>query len=133
MSNSLLKIAFAILAVTVLLGAWGAHGLRNVLDAEALKSWSTATQYAFIHALGMILLQVSAASGILLPNRVKVASWMMLIGIFLFSGSIYLLTTKMMHGMPVSWLGPVTPIGGLLFVAGWCAAFAATFQVKREN
>ena len=132
-SNTFLKIAFAILAGTVLLGAWGAHGLRNVLDAEALKSWSTATQYAFIHTLGIILLQLGAASGMLVPKRVTLACWMMLIGIFFFSGSIYLLTTKMMHGMAVSWLGPITPVGGLLFVSGWLTALAAVHRIKPEN
>jgi uncharacterized membrane protein YgdD (TMEM256/DUF423 family) len=131
--SAVLRSSFVLLALTVILGAFGAHGLREKLDAESLKSWNTATQYAFIHGLGIILIQWGSAAKQLDLRRTQLASGLMLLGILFFSGSIYLLTTTSLHGLAVSWLGPITPVGGLLFVAGWLMAFAATFHTKREN
>jgi uncharacterized membrane protein YgdD (TMEM256/DUF423 family) len=100
-------------ALGVALGAFGAHGLRSRLAAEALASWGTAVQYHLLHALALLALALFAtATG----RPVTAPAALFASGIVLFSGSIYALVL----GGP-RWLGPVTPLGGLALVAGWAA------------
>lgn len=97
----------------MLLGAFGAHGLRGRLAAERLASWETAVQYHLLHALALLALALfERASG----RTVTLPAALFAAGVLLFSGSIYLLAL----GGP-RWLGPVTPLGGLALVAGWLA------------
>ncbi|KZC15665.1 hypothetical protein RHOFW510R12_20370 [Rhodanobacter sp. FW510-R12] len=98
-------------ASAVLLGAFGAHALRGVLDARGIELWHTAVNYQVWHALA---LAVAAGLGRGRSGRVAVAALVM--GILLFSGSLYALAL----GAP-RWVGIVTPFGGLAFVAGWLA------------
>ncbi|GAB3035292.1 DUF423 domain-containing protein [Oleiagrimonas citrea] len=99
-------------ASAVLLGAFGAHGLRATLDAQHMQIWETAVQYQFWHALALALTVVLAPSG----RSVKVALVAFALGIVLFSGSLYALAL----GAP-RWTGIVTPFGGIAFVVGWLA------------
>lgn len=98
-------------ASAVLLGAFGAHALRGVLDARGIELWHTAVNYQVWHALA---LAVAAGLGRGRSGRVAMAALVM--GIVLFSGSLYALAL----GAP-RWVGIVTPFGGLAFVAGWLA------------
>jgi uncharacterized membrane protein YgdD (TMEM256/DUF423 family) len=101
------------------LGAFGAHALRGKLTADMLAIYQTAVQYHFWHALGLLAIGLVA---IHLPASVPLrwAGWLMLAGILLFSGSLYVLATTGLR-----WLGAVTPLGGLAFIAGWALlAFA---------
>lgn len=98
-------------ASAVLLGAFGAHALRGVLDARGIELWHTAVNYHAWHALA---LAVAAGLGRGRSGRVAMAALVM--GIVLFSGSLYALAL----GAP-RWVGIVTPFGGLAFVAGWLA------------
>lgn len=109
----------AVLLVAVALGAFGAHGLRAHLDADALEVWHTGVTYQFYHGLGLLFLAGSAAR--LRPSTVRWARRMFLFGILCFSGSIYLLSTRDWLGTQVlaHYIGPVTPLGGLLFMSGW--------------
>ena len=107
-----------LLAVTF--GAFGAHALRGRLDDYARGVFETAVQYHFYHALALalvgVLLLSQPATGLL-----KSSGWLFLIGIAVFSGSLYLLAIT-----GIKWLGAVTPLGGLAFIAGWgCLAAAA--------
>jgi uncharacterized membrane protein YgdD (TMEM256/DUF423 family) len=98
-------------AAGVVLGAFGAHALRARLDPAQLATWQTAVQYHLIHALALLALALFArATG----RSVALPSWLLLAGVALFSGSLYLLATA-----GWKWLGPVTPLGGLCFIAGW--------------
>lgn len=92
----------------VALGAFGAHGLKEVLERhQALATWQTAVQYHLVH--GVVLLILS------LVTPFRRGPWVLfLIGILLFSGSLYGLALTQMR-----WLGPVTPLGGVCFLAGW--------------
>ncbi len=105
-----LPIASINLALAVASGAFAAHGLKSRFTPEQMAWWQTGTQYFFYHALGLLLV------GLLI--RLKLAphgvAWCLQLGILLFTGSLYLMAL----GMP-SWLGAITPIGGILFVAGW--------------
>ncbi|HSG76711.1 MAG TPA: DUF423 domain-containing protein [Burkholderiales bacterium] len=98
-----------------MLGAFGAHALKARLPAEMLALWSTGVQYHLWHALGMILIGLAAAvvaDGMWL----RAAGLLLLVGIVLFSGSLYALAL----GAP-KWLGAVAPLGGAAFILGWLA------------
>lgn len=96
----------------VALGAFGAHALKGRLSAEALQIYQTAVFYHFTHALGLFV--VAWAQSQSSDARVRVAGLAFVLGIFVFSGSLYLLAVTGMR-----WLGALTPIGGVLFLAGW--------------
>lgn len=103
----------------VILGAFGAHGLKNRLDAYYMGVFETAVQYHFYHSLALLAVGMLALSQ---PQTtmLKSSGWLFLLGIFIFSGSLYLLSIT-----GVRWLGAITPLGGLAFIGGW-ACLAAT-------
>jgi len=109
-------------ASAVLLGAFGAHALRGVLDGQGRELWHTASQYHFWHALALTL-------ACLLPparaRRIAVAAFAS--GIVLFSGSLYALAL----GAP-RWCGAITPLGGLAFIAGWIALAVALHRTDKR-
>lgn len=103
----------------VMFGAFGAHALKNRLDDYAMGVFETAVQYHFYHSLALLavgLLAVSQPQTVML----KSSGWLFFIGILIFSGSLYLLSLT-----GIRWLGAITPLGGLAFIAGW-ACLAAT-------
>lgn len=107
-SASRVSAAFGFLAVA--LGAFGAHGLKDLLAQNGMTSvWEKAVFYHFIHAVMLFVLAVRKV----FP---AFAWWSFLAGIFFFSGSLYLLAVTQAH-----WLGAVTPAGGVCFLAGWLA------------
>ena len=115
MQKNLVVISCVVMAVAVGLGAFGAHALRDSLTTDQLDVWKTATLYQFVHGLALLVLSIVH---LLLPSKWLRASIIsLLIGVILFSGSLYLLTT-----MGWRWLGPITPIGGLAFILGWIFA-----------
>lgn len=104
--------------LAVAAGAFGAHGLQGRLDAHALTTFETAARYQMYHALAIALASLAARS-----NAAQIACALFLVGITLFSGSLYLLAL-----MGVRAFGFVTPFGGLAFLAGWVALGFAAFQ-----
>ena len=116
-------------AVAVGTGALGAHGLRAVVQPYMLEVYKTAVLYHFLHALGIIILSIVPAT--FYNKTLKIAAWLLLSGIILFSGSLYLLATKILWtDSALSYLGPVTPLGGLFFIAGWVTAIIGIYQKK---
>lgn len=104
-------------ALSVMLGAFAAHRLKDILAAEALQTFETAVKYQMYHALALL------AVGILYKDfsskQVVWAGWSFIAGILFFSGSLYLLCFLKHQGMSYKWIGPITPLGGLCFIAGW--------------
>lgn len=101
----------------VLFGAFGAHGLRARISPEMLSVWKTATEYHFYHALALLLVGILARE--LRAGGLDTASTLFFAGVLLFSGSLYLMAIT-----GIRWLGAITPIGGLLLLAGWaCLAW----------
>ncbi len=98
-----------LLAVAVMLGAFGAHALRSRLDAYSLGIWEKAVFYHFVHALGMLVAPLLAG-----PKTGGRISMVLLLGILFFCGSLYLLA---LTGVGV--LGAITPLGGIAFIAAW--------------
>lgn len=105
--------------LAVAMGAFGAHALKDKLDNYALGIFETAVQYHFHHSFALLAVGVIALSQ---PQTMllKSSGWLFVLGILIFSGSLYLLSLT-----GVRWLGAVTPLGGLAFIAGW-ACLAAT-------
>jgi uncharacterized membrane protein YgdD (TMEM256/DUF423 family) len=100
--------------VTVLLGAFGAHALKNSLTPAALAIWQTAVHYQMFHTSALLVLGLIPAAR--QPRTLHLAGWCLGAGILLFSGSLYLLAITAW-----TWLGAITPLGGLLFLLGWGA------------
>ncbi|WP_375207016.1 DUF423 domain-containing protein [Hyphococcus sp.] len=105
--------------VTVVLGAFGAHGLEGRLTAEGLDWWGTATLYGLAHAVAALAVSMSERAGL---NR---AGWAFVIGAVIFSGSLY----AMALGAP-RWFGAITPVGGVSFLAGWTMIVFANARMR---
>ena len=104
--------------LAVIFGAFGAHALKKRMSEELLKSFETGVKYQMYHALALLLASVLLPFENGLQNAVV---WCFILGTFLFSFSIYGLCLTSMNGNKWRFLGPVTPLGGLLLVTGWLA------------
>ena len=115
-------IGTASLLLAVCFGAMGAHALKPILSAEQLQSFETGIRYQFIH--GIVILFLSTLNNYFSEKYIKQASLLFILGILFFSFSIYLLNLREFLNMPgLKLLGPVTPVGGLLFISGWLLLF----------
>ena len=121
MSKTILMTASVFLALAVILGAFGAHGLKPHLSAEMIQTYKTGVEYHFYHALGLLLIGVLAIS--FPSDLLKWSAIFLSAGIVLFSGSLYVLAVT---GIKV--LGAVTPLGGLSFIAGWVLLLVAVWK-----
>lgn len=110
--------------ISIILGAFGAHGLKKILSADQLISFETGVKYAIYHAL--FLLFVSQTTW-LETNQKQLVFYMVLVGILFFSGSIFLLATQSVTNINFKFLGPITPIGGLLLLFSWGLTFYYIF------
>jgi uncharacterized membrane protein YgdD (TMEM256/DUF423 family) len=108
-------------ALAVAFGAFGAHGLRGRMAPEMLAVFETAVRYQMYHALALVAVAFAAARWE--TGWVNAAAWLFVAGIVLFSGSLYLMTLT-----GARWLGAVTPIGGVSFIAGWTALAIAALR-----
>lgn len=112
----------------VVLGAFGAHGLENKITDQNLDAWKTAVDYQFYHTLALLFLATFSRAK---NTYIRFSFITFTLGILLFSGSIYLLSTREITGFgAASVLGPVTPVGGLCFMLGWVGLFVATIKNK---
>jgi uncharacterized membrane protein YgdD (TMEM256/DUF423 family) len=122
MHKPFIAIAAVLGALTVGLGAFGAHGLKNILEPAQLVTYETAVRYQFYHVLALL------AVGILFQQYAnKALVWagrFFIVGISVFSGSLYLLC--MLPQYP--WLGAITPLGGASLIAGWLCLLAAVLK-----
>ncbi|TXD96978.1 DUF423 domain-containing protein [Psychrobacter frigidicola] len=117
-------IAAINLAIAVALGAFGAHSIKNMVNAQQLEWWHTATLYLFIHALGLLLV------GILIRLNIatQTTAWLLQVGVIIFAGSLFAMTL----GAP-RWFGAVTPIGGVLMIAGWAWLAVTAFRLNNAT
>ncbi len=122
MARKFIMIAAVSGFLAVVIGAFAAHGLKQLLPAEVIETVKTGVQYQFYHtfALGFVGLWLMHKPGV---SGLKAAGLAFILGILLFSGSLYALAL----GAP-RWLGPVTPLGGICFLLGWLAIFAAALR-----
>jgi len=124
--------------LTVALGAFGAHGLKKVVSPSMLTVYQTGVQYQFIHTLALLalaLFMLSPKSDEMnkLMNQIKWSANLMLVGIVLFSGSLYTMTFMSVSGGFPAWLGPITPVGGLAFIMAWFLIGYSAFKLPAEE
>jgi uncharacterized membrane protein YgdD (TMEM256/DUF423 family) len=123
-------ISGALLAgVAVILGAFGAHALKEVLDPNQLNTFEVGVRYQFYHSFALLI------TGIIYQSypvkQIKLASTFFLIGIALFCGSLYLMTLFNVQGVVgLKGIGAVTPVGGLFFILGWLMLFLGVIKKK---
>ncbi|WP_438314838.1 DUF423 domain-containing protein [Sporosarcina sp. FA9] len=111
-------------AIAVVFGAFGAHALKDRLSEHYLAIWETAVQYQMFHAIGLILIGILMNSSILGPStQLSWAGYLILAGIIIFSGSLYVLS---LSGIGI--LGAITPIGGVAFITGWIMLIIAVVK-----
>ncbi|MCU1336375.1 MAG: hypothetical protein JWO19_1956 [Bryobacterales bacterium] len=106
--------ATIMLALAVSIGAFGAHGLQGRLDAYSTSVYEKAVFYHFIHALGMLAVPLLVRAGLISESAGAWSGWLLLAGIVLFSGSLYILAITGVRA-----LGAITPFGGVSFIAAW--------------
>ncbi|MEM8525199.1 MAG: DUF423 domain-containing protein [Bacteroidota bacterium] len=118
MTKTFLQISGILLLLAVILGAFAAHGLEDKITSEQIDTFETGVRYQFYHAFGMLFIAILLH--LEFSTALRWVAWCFLIGIFLFSGSIYLLACRDFLGIASwSWIGPITPIGGTFFIVGW--------------
>jgi len=123
--NLWIKLGSIFGGLSVIFGAFGAHSLKARLTEKSLATFEKGVEYQFMHSLALILVGIMVAQ-VADEHRKKVArsGWLFIVGIMLFSGSLYSLAL----GGP-RWMGPVTPLGGLCFISGW---FLLAFSLPKK-
>lgn len=128
MNKRIIIIASVFGMLAVILGAFGAHGLKKLVSIDQLDAWHTAVQYQFYHTFAMLFL---ATFSRFRSRAINASSWFFTAGILLFSGSLYLISAKdILNIDSLSLIGPLTPIGGLFFILGWVSLLVATIKNK---
>ncbi|MEE3955206.1 DUF423 domain-containing protein [Peribacillus frigoritolerans] len=107
--------------IAVALGAFGAHGLEGKIPDKYLETWQTAVQYQMFHAVGLLVLGLLA--GKIDSPLINWSGWLMLIGIILFSGSLFVLSVTQ-----IKVLGAITPLGGISFLVAWVLMIIAAYK-----
>lgn len=124
-AKHILQIAAILGAIAVGVGAFGAHGLNELLTQNGrLDTFETAVKYHFYHSLALLLVGILAQTKPSYQRGMSFSAINFIIGIVIFSGSLYLLSIS-----GVTWLGAITPLGGVAFIFGWIGIF---WTVKRR-
>jgi len=119
-------LSFACLGVVI--GAFAAHGLKPLLSLKEISNFEIGVKYQFYHAFALIVLGLLGAHFPRQERLFKLAGFCFFIGIFLFSGSLYLLSTQSIFNITIPLLGPITPLGGLLLIFGWILTALGVFK-----
>ncbi len=128
MERKITSVAALMGITAIILGAFGAHALKKQLSVEQLGSFETGVKYQMYHALFLLFLGINT----FLNEKVKKTVFQLVVfGVFFFSGSIYLLTTKAITGVDFKFIGIVTPIGGVLLIMAWSVLFWNVWRAKR--
>ena len=128
MERKIISIAALMGITAIILGAFGAHALKNFLSMDQLSSFETGIKYQMYHTLFLLFLGTTT----LINEKTKKTILLLVVfGVFFFSGSIYLLTTKAITAIDFSLLGIVTPIGGALIIVAWGVLFWNIWKSKR--
>lgn len=119
--NQLLRVGATLAALGVAAGAFGAHGLREVLAAKDLETWETAARYLLLHAVGLVAIAALPQG----TRRAGLAAALLLAGTLVFSGTLFVLVLA-----DLRWLGAITPIGGVLMIGGWIVLASAALPPR---
>ncbi len=127
MSQKIVLTALILGALSIVLGAFGAHGLKRFLTLEQLNSFEIGVRYQMYHALFLLFV---AQTAYITDRQKGVVFLLTLLGILFFSGSIYLLATSTITSIKAKFLGPITPLGGLLLISSWIYLFYCIITKK---
>ena len=127
--KNIVVVASFLTAITIGMGAFGAHGLKNLVDASALNTFETGIRYQMYHCLALLVLGLAP----LVPIKIKkTLFWFFIFGMLFFSGSIYLLALNSILPFDATKIGFITPIGGLLFILGWIWFAVKMLTLKKQ-
>ena len=128
MERKITSIAALMGMTAIILGAFGAHALKKYLSVEQLNAFETGVKYQMYHTLFLLFLGINS----FINEKVKKTICQLVIfGVIFFSGSIYLLSTKLITGIDFKFIGIVTPIGGTLLIGAWSILFWNIWKLKR--
>ncbi len=130
MNKTILITASILGLVSIILGAFGAHALKELLTVDAQKTFETGVRYQMYHAL--LLLFLGNVSNVEVKDK-KILFYLVLLGVILFSGSIYCLATNSLSSFDFKTIGFITPIGGLFLILAWCLLFVNFIKIKPKN
>lgn len=122
MNKGFLRTAAVLGALSVALGAFAAHKLKELVSEYAIGIFETGVRYQFYHVFALMIVGILFAYG--KRSLLRWSGIFFLMGIALFSGSLYLLTWMQTAEVSAKWVGPITPLGGVCFIVGWILLFA---------
>ena len=125
--KNIVIIASLLAMLTIVMGAFGAHGLKALISPDSLAVFQTGVTYQMYHALALLALALIPGLDI---KKVKGVFRFFVFGTFFFSGSLYILALKSVLPFSVSFLAPVTPVGGLLLIIGWALLAYSVAKMK---
>ena len=128
MNRNVIITATLLGAISIILGAFGAHALKKLIDINALTTFETGVRYQMYHALFLLFL---ASNNLIQEKTKKTIHILVIFGVLFFSGSIYFLATNTITNLKTKFLGPITPIGGLFLVSAWVYLFYAVLSKKQ--
>ena len=129
MNKRVLGTATFLGMLSVILGAYGAHGLEKLVDSESVDTFNTGVEYQMYHAL---LLMMVGMTNFLSHKSKQIIFYLVVLGILFFSGSIYGLSTNELSGFDFKTIAFITPIGGLLLIASWAMLLIKFLQYKKD-
>lgn len=127
MNKQIAIISVLLIVLGIVLGAFGAHSLKEVVTPEKVASYEVGVRYQIYHGLALLVLSLNASK---IEGSLKVFLIFILAGVLLFSGSIYFLALNDVLSPDLSFLGPVTPIGGVLMIMGWGVLLRQFLKMK---
>ena len=123
MIKTLLLFGLFFCGISILMGAFGAHALKDKLSEYSMSIYDKAVFYQIFHAIAILV--VSILGQLFNTQDFNTSGWFFIIGILLFSGSLFILSVTR-----VKWLGAITPIGGVMFILGWFLLFFKVFKIQ---
>jgi uncharacterized membrane protein YgdD (TMEM256/DUF423 family) len=130
MDRKIILTAAFLGGISIILGAFGAHALKKLIDINALATFETGVRYQMYHALFLLFV---ATNGIIQEKTKKVIHILVIVGVLFFSGSIYLLATNAMTSFDFKVIGFITPIGGLFLIVAWSLLIVDFLKNKSQN
>ena len=128
MRKRLLLIVICLIVTAIILGASGAHALKDKITAERLQSFEVGVRYQFYNALALLVILLNEDK---FSFSLKTFYTLILLGTVCFSFSIYLLSIQELLGVSLRFLGPITPVGGLLMISAWILVFIKVLRIKK--
>jgi uncharacterized membrane protein YgdD (TMEM256/DUF423 family) len=127
MNKQIAIISVLLIVLGIVLGAFGAHALKEVVSPEKVASFEVGVRYQIYHGLAMLVISMNSSK---IEGSLKTFSMLILSGVVLFSGSIYFLALNDVLTLNLSFLGPITPIGGVLMLMGWGVLLRQFLKMK---